>query len=176
MILLRSGLHFIGVVDVLRLRRIGEFDPLGLKFIKNLQVDGLLNVHVLVEVRTQHVVHGLKIQTEIAERREMTAIEYRSGNRNDNGANHFWNRSHEFFGRLVNDTQFKNNAAAVHPFVIFEGRIADVRIRYDYQLATKRPYARRFDSDMLDSPHQIADDNEIPFHERLVKKYHEIIE
>ena len=59
------------------LRREGELDSLGLETPQELQIDGLLNVHLVLVGRQQDVVHRLQDQCGVAKLLEVRSIEAR---------------------------------------------------------------------------------------------------
>src|SRR5690242_7954230 len=56
-------------------RGIGEADPLRREPAEEREVDGLLDVHVDVVVRAQHVVHGLEVERGLAVLLEVRTVE-----------------------------------------------------------------------------------------------------
>ena len=92
----------------------------------NVQVDGLLNIHVLVIVRSQHIVDRFEHQGEIAELLEMRAVKARFGLLFD-GLTDDRRDQFQFIPRgLVGDSNVKGHPALIHATIVADATVQQI--------------------------------------------------
>src|SRR3990167_754401 len=114
-----------------RLSRVGKLDALQREPFEYLEVDFLLYVHIGIVVRAEDKIDHFDIQTEIRELFEMRAVKPRLVDALDNLFDDPRRPFHFFETGLINESQSKQNAAKLHPFIIPDSAGCKIRVGED---------------------------------------------
>ena len=133
-----------------------------------MQVDLLLDVHVLVVVRGQDDVDHFEGQLAFVETEEMRAVEPGLGRGPDDIADRLGHLADLVARRVVVDTELEDDAACVHAFVVVHHLAQQIGVGTDHLLTAEGADARGLQADVLDGPGYLAEDHEIADFERLV--------
>ena len=125
------------MMDVNRLRRIGEFNALFGKAPENFQIDRLLNVHIEAEIRVSHKINDLKIQRRTAVFLEMNAVQTGVFHSTDNVANHLFDERQLFQRSGIHHAEAENNTALLHALVIADAALQKIVVGKDELFAAE---------------------------------------